>query len=591
VTRKLLSLSPVFALLVALAFLWWRLLDHLRWEWTINPQYAYGWVVPFLCLYLAWHRVRERWPEAPERKPDGQPTATESPARWLSMTRCVSHLPGWIRCGIATLLALLWLPARLIQDANPEWRLVSWVLAFEVLALTLVVVDSILTTRAIFFNNVISSSGWGRWIAQCGLRTADLVFPICFILVAVPWPSLIEEPLIQALTRTTAGLTSEALNLLGLPSVAHGNLVEVGHGVVGIDEACCGIRSFQSALMLALLFGGLYRLSVLRRLGLVFAGFVLAFGFNVVRTTLLASVAATKGMSMINAWHNPAGLLIPVACFLLLALLARASRAPRREGKTLNRGAQIEMGSQMRVRWSVPMRPPGGQNAEPNFCPRILWRPLWIGFALIPWLVLAELGTEMWYRMHESRLPVAISWSIVVPQDVKVLDQASPSAMSRKLLRFDAGSESAWQDAAGRDWQAIFLCWKPGRIASRLAKDHTPAVCLGAAGRRLLAEEKSQTVRAQGLQMQVDYYVATDPRGKVHVLYCLREDRLPLENRLPSGSIWQERLAPVFAGRRNCGQRSLELAVWGIENDAEARTVLIEQMQKLVRIDDRITDS
>ena len=48
----------VVAVVAALGFLWWRLIDHLRLEWSINPQYAYGWAVPFLCLYLAWRRVR-----------------------------------------------------------------------------------------------------------------------------------------------------------------------------------------------------------------------------------------------------------------------------------------------------------------------------------------------------------------------------------------------------------------------------------------------------------------------------------------------------------------------------------------------------
>ena len=37
-------------------FLWWVLINQLRVEWTVNPQYSYGWSVPVLCLYLAWRR-------------------------------------------------------------------------------------------------------------------------------------------------------------------------------------------------------------------------------------------------------------------------------------------------------------------------------------------------------------------------------------------------------------------------------------------------------------------------------------------------------------------------------------------------------
>src|SRR5262249_37783771 len=83
----------------------------------------------------------------------------------------------------------------------------------------------------------------------------------------------------------------------------------------GVDEACCGIRSFQAVLMLSIFFGAFYRLQICWRLGLVVIGVVLAFAFNAVRTTVLASVVANKGMNAIAAWHDPAGLIIPVACF------------------------------------------------------------------------------------------------------------------------------------------------------------------------------------------------------------------------------------------------------------------------------------
>jgi len=40
-------------------FLWFVLVNHLRVEWTVNPQYGYSWAVPFLCLYLAWQRIQK----------------------------------------------------------------------------------------------------------------------------------------------------------------------------------------------------------------------------------------------------------------------------------------------------------------------------------------------------------------------------------------------------------------------------------------------------------------------------------------------------------------------------------------------------
>src|ERR1035441_9670028 len=52
------SREALLLLVVFLGFLWAHLVNHLRIEWTVNPQYGYGWAVPWLCLYLVWERVK-----------------------------------------------------------------------------------------------------------------------------------------------------------------------------------------------------------------------------------------------------------------------------------------------------------------------------------------------------------------------------------------------------------------------------------------------------------------------------------------------------------------------------------------------------
>ena len=530
-SNPLLQLASPLAAILALLFLWCRLIYHLHWEWSINPQYQYGWAVPFLCLYLAWHRARQ------DLSP---PVPHPAPA------------PRWIHFTAAALLALLWPATRLLQEANPEWRLVSWALALEVLGLTLVLTDLYP----------------GPCLAGHPIRISNLIFPLGFILVAVPWPSLLEGPLIQALTRATAALTTEALNLAGTPAMQHGSLVEVSRGVMGIEEACCGIRSFQAALMLALFFGGLYRLGILHRLRLVIAGLSLAFGFNLLRTFLLGSIAANYGPTATNAWHTPLGCLMPLACFLGLALLVRTPAGSRKHSS----GHLVERFQNC----ALPQNPPR----------RIARRSEWIGVALLTWTVATELGTELWYRAHASKLPVPLTWNIALPRDAAAIQQGFLSPKAKQLLRFDQGFEATWQDDAAHTWQVIFLCWHPGRVAARLAKDHTPAICLSAGGRKLLTEPKTLDVTIEALRLRVHTYVASDDlHGKVHVLYCIREDSAVEEIDLAPSTLWQERLLPVLRGRRNRGQRSLELAVWGLDQDEVARTALIEQLRRIVRID------
>jgi hypothetical protein len=45
------------------------------------------------------------------------------------------------------------------------------------------------------------------------------------------------------------------------------------------------------------------------------------------------------------------------------------------------------------------------------------------------------------------------------------------------------------------------------------------------------------------------------------------------------------RLAPVLAGRRNSGQRSLEVAIWGIADEGEAEAALGRELDKLIKLE------
>ena len=80
--------------------------------------------------------------------------------------------------------------------------------------------------------------------------------------------------------------------------------------MVGVDEACSGIRSFDATLMISLFLGELYRFGLLRRIGLVGFGVALAFGCNIVRTLILAWVSASLHFRRTKAPWLPEG---PVA--------------------------------------------------------------------------------------------------------------------------------------------------------------------------------------------------------------------------------------------------------------------------------------
>ncbi|PYL59055.1 MAG: exosortase, partial [Verrucomicrobia bacterium] len=232
-------------------FLWLLLCWYLSGEWSVNEQYNYGWFVPFFALYLCWLR----WEDRPEPSP---PCKT---------------LLAWIFIGVPALLLLL--PVRLFEIGTPEWRPLDWIHAASVAALTLL---------------YIWSAGGRPWLRH-------FTFPIAFFFVSVPWVTPIEVPIIQGLMRVVAAVSAETVTLFGIPAQLEGNLIRVSSGLIGVNEACSGVRSLQTALMIGLLFGELKRFSVLRRIVLVVGAIAIAITANFLRAVFLVWIAATKNIS------------------------------------------------------------------------------------------------------------------------------------------------------------------------------------------------------------------------------------------------------------------------------------------------------
>jgi exosortase len=527
--------KTLLPLALAFGFLWVVLLNHLRVEWTLNPQYGYGWAVPFLCLYLAWQRIQK-----PAAGADSGNQKSEIGNQKSEKIISAFSFPNFSFL-LFLLLALLYAPTRLVQEANPEWRLVSWALALEVVGLTWL---------AIYF--LLGS----RWLKR-------LAFPVGYFLVAVPWPTIIEAPLIQGLTRLDANLTVELLGWFGVPALPHGNVIEVATGEIGIDEACSGIRSFQATLMISLFLGELFRLNFARRLGLVGGGFALSFLFNVVRMFVLVWVAAHEGVTAIATWHDPTGITILLACFFgLLGLAFWMKRGVRRP--------------EFRI---------------PNSEFRILTaavRPLLLTFCV--WIVACEIAVEGWYRFHEERMPSAQQWSLTWPTSNPTFKEQPLADRARQILRYDESRSVAWEED-GVNWQAVFLRWDPGRTALHLAQNHTPAVCLTAAGHALTVVSEMKWIEAGGLRLPFAVYEVTDTPQPVFVFYCLWDDRTSQQGFETMLLTYGNRLAPVIQGLRNPGQRSLEIAVTGMADASAAEAAVRGALEKMVvvvkRSDDR----
>jgi hypothetical protein len=357
-------------------------------------------------------------------------------------------------------------------------------------------------------------------------------------------------------------------------------------------------------------------------------------------------VAAKQGIEAIDKWHDPASVAILLACFLSLWLLsvllqkagvrsqASGGRIQETRASKQSPGNPDEQQSNKEAKTlpsvenppspSSVFRPPSSGPAslpsrssvknsdvsDPSAAPSSLSSvksasevsasqhfsvsafpeapSRTLAFSLQPlaflfWLFAAEFLTEAWYRWHERNLPAPVTWSLELPRDNSTLRDLPFSDKTRQFLRFDEGLNATWQEPDGTKWQGIFLRWDPGRIAVHLAKTHTPQACLPASGREIVRESKLQFAEVNGLNLPFRTYTVQDQGGTLHVFYCLWEDRQDNRAFGPESLSYGNRLAPVLAGRRNSGQRSVELAVWGIDDPDQALRAFQEQLRLRIK--------
>lgn len=486
------------------------------------------WVVNDLYSYgwfvpaLAGYLFYERWQDRP---PNAEKRA-----------------PGFLLF-VPLLLLLAYAPMRIVNEANPDW----------------VKINFYLTTSLVAFSfAAIFSVGRFRYLWH-------FAFPIFFVYTALPWPVWMEETIVQTLTRWNTAVSAESLTLCGTPAIASGNLIRVGDTWVNVAEACSGIRSLQTAFMMSLFLGEFYRLRIPLRFLLLLSSFVVAFALNVGRTMSLTYIAGTAGNEAMEKWHDPLGTAVMVACLVGLWLLA--------------------LGFEKLQSVTVPIKPSTrtakllGSPALPAPFPTAF---VAFGFA---WLVFAEVGTEAWFRYHESRVGPPAEWTVNWPTHAPDFRTDQLPDRTRAILKYNIGEAASWNSSEGFKWNMYFIRWFPGRVSKFLSGAHYPTVCLPATGLRLVQETGTFRCNVGNLQIPFSTFLFESGGRQVYVFHAIIEDRPApdgesIEYRQVDSS---ERIASVLRGHRNLGQRVLGISMSGPASQTEAEDSVRAVLTDIIR--------
>jgi len=167
----------------------------------------------------------------------------------------------------------------------------------------------------------------GLIIFNLGLEFFSLIsFPILFLFFMIPFPvsivGLVSFPLQLFATEVSAFIISS----LSIPVFITGNMLHFANTSLEVAEACSGIRSLVSYLMLGFLFAYLMNGSVKRRSIMVLLAIPLAFFSNILRVTSTGILAHCLGGDVARGFlHEFSGIsffvfgfIIFVFCYVLL---------------------------------------------------------------------------------------------------------------------------------------------------------------------------------------------------------------------------------------------------------------------------------
>lgn len=258
-----------------LVVLYWPVLNSMYATWTQDANNSHGILVPFIIFYLIYDKIRSRKEELA--------TVLAKPKRFTFL-------------GIIALIAsLLFFVFSLLVDIT-FFKNLSFVFSFYSAILCVFGIEVI-----IFF-----------------------LFPLFFLLFMVPVPATVYGAVALPMQLMATKITVAILSLTPLPVGAEGNVINVGGEMLTVAEACSGLRSLMSFVMLSLLFAYLAKISWAKRVLMVVLSIPVAICGNVLRLMFTTLIAFVYGSEIASGFlHDVSGYIMFVLAFLVFFWLAR----------------------------------------------------------------------------------------------------------------------------------------------------------------------------------------------------------------------------------------------------------------------------
>jgi exosortase len=284
------TLGAVLALGAAIAWVYGGIMVSLGRQWANDDNYSHGFFVIPLAAFFAWER--------------------------RDVLRRARQRPSAVGLFVIGLSLLLLIAGRLGAE----------------LFLTRISLVGVLVGITLYL--------WGREHLRL------LAFPLAFLLLMIPLPAIIFNQIAFPLQLLASQVGETAIAAAGIPVLREGNVLQLPTRNLEVAQACSGIRSLVSLLMLAIVLGYFTERRTGARVLIALAAVPIAIAANAARVagtglaSELISPAAAEGF-----FHTFSGWLVFVVAFAGLMLVQRLIGLRRGRGsREISPGAGVEAG-------------------------------------------------------------------------------------------------------------------------------------------------------------------------------------------------------------------------------------------------------
>jgi exosortase len=252
-------------------------------QWDTDPDMGHGFFVPLVVGYIVW----------------------QTRAELLALPRS----PNW-------------------------WGLA--IVAYGALQLYIATLGAeLFLARTAFVISVI-----GVVLLLCGTAwIRALAFPLFLLFFMIPIPTVVYNSITFPLQILASRVSTQALDLMQIPVLREGNVLELAEQKLSVVEACSGIRSLLSLSFLSLVYGYFFERKVWMRVVLFLSTIPIAIVANASRVTLTGVLTEYKPELAEGFFHTVSGWVIFMVALAILIVLHQI----------LNRGYRLLHGRQATI--------------------------------------------------------------------------------------------------------------------------------------------------------------------------------------------------------------------------------------------------